>query len=344
MTWGEGKPEADPDRGAIVSAYQVTFVPGGMVFSMHSHHYASDVMGWHNFTRQLAENCYAVCKETPFPPWDPARLDVSRFTLEVPAAYQVDGPPVAPQASRHPDQQALLFHLPQSKAASLKELASPTDKSLRISTYDAMCAFVWRQLSRTREAFYNLDPSMQPFFGEAVNMRPRLHNPELPERMLRNVLCGAFGNTAPVPQPTVKDLIAPENEHPLSELALYIRKLTNSCDQEHMETLLKVIAPIRDKRSISLNLDALPPMSIWMTDHRPADVGDLAFGFGKPITYRHLWGEHLSPGLILIYAPIKSSSNPDEGFVFTVTMEKELVSKLLQDPEWTSYFEYLGED
>ncbi|KAG8166277.1 hypothetical protein KVR01_004829 [Diaporthe batatas] len=102
MTWGEGKPEANPDS---------------MVFSMHSHHYASDVMGWYNFTSQLAENCYALYKDTPFPPWDPARLDVSRFTLEIPAADQVDGPPVAPQASRHPDQQALLFHLPRSKAA-----------------------------------------------------------------------------------------------------------------------------------------------------------------------------------------------------------------------------------
>lgn len=111
-----------------------------------------------------------------------------------------------------------------------------------------------------------------------------------------------------------------------------------------METLLKAIAPIRDKRSISLSLDTLPPMSIWVTDHRCADVGGLDFGFGNPITYRHLWGEHLSPGLILIYAPITSASNPDEGFIFTVTMEKELVPKLLQDPDWTNYFQYLGED
>ena len=141
-------------------------------------------------------------------------------------------------------------------------------------------------------------------------MRPRLHDPELPERMLRNVLCGAFGDSAPVPRLTAKDLIAPEHEYPLSELALYIRKLTNSCDQKHMEALLESIAPLLDKRSVSLSLEALPPMSVWVTDHRTADVGGLDFGFGKPITYRHLWGEHLSPGLILVYAPIKSASDP----------------------------------
>lgn len=38
MTWGEGKPEADPDHGAVVAAYQANFVRGGLVFSMHSHH------------------------------------------------------------------------------------------------------------------------------------------------------------------------------------------------------------------------------------------------------------------------------------------------------------------
>ncbi|KAI7778621.1 hypothetical protein LA080_001951 [Diaporthe eres] len=111
-----------------------------------------------------------------------------------------------------------------------------------------------------------------------------------------------------------------------------------------MEALVEAIAPIRDKRSIGLRADALPPMSTWVTDHRPADVGGLDFGFGRPITHRHLWGEHLSAGLVLIYAPGSSSSDPDEGFTFTVTIEKQLVSKLVRDPEWSEYFEYRGID
>lgn len=344
MTWGEGRPEADPDHGAVVAAYQANFVPGGLVFSMHSHHYASDVMGWRNFTKQLAENCYAVYNGTRFPPWDPACIDVSRFTRYVPESAQVDGPAAAPRHPGHPDQQAVLFHLPKSKAAFLKKAASASNSNRWISTYDAMCAFLWRQLSRVRLDLHKRDLSSHPYFGEAVNMRPRIHGPDLPDRMMRNVVCGAFGDTAPVARPTLAEVVAPEDEYPLSELAGYIRRLTDSCTQGHMEALIEAIAPVRDKRSISLRVDALPPMSIWVTDHRPADVGELNFGFGRPITHRHLWGEHLSAGLVLIYAPKSLSTDPDEGFTFTVTVEKELVRKLIQDPEWSQCFEYRGID
>lgn len=301
-------------------------------------------MGWKNFTHQVAENCYAFRHETSFPPWNSACIDVSRFTRHVPESAQVDGPAPAPRHPGHPEQQALLFHLPKSKASILKKAAAPTDGNTRISTYDAMCAFLWRQLCRVRLDLHNPDLSSHPYFGEAVNMRPRIHNPDLPERMMRNVVCGAFGDTAPVPCPTLAEVIAPEDEYPLSNLAGSIRRLTDSCTQEHMEALMESIAPIHDKRSISLRVDALPPMSIWVTDHRPADVGGLDFGFGRPITHRHLWGENLSAGLVLIYPSRSSSSDLDEGFTFTVTVEKELVSKLIQEPEWSEYFEYRGRD
>lgn len=174
-------------------------------------------------------------------------------------------------------------------------------------------------------------------------MRSRINNPKLPERMMRNVVCGAFGDSSPITQPTVAEVIGLEN-YPLAKLAGYIRRLTNSCTQDHMEKLMDMIAPIRDKRSISLRVDALPPMSMWVTDHRPGDVGDFDFGFGKPITHRHLWGDNVTPGLVLIYAPTRSSLNPDEGYTFTVTVEEELVPKLLQDPEWNEFFEYRGID
>lgn len=83
-----------------------------------------------------------------------------------------------------------------------------------------------------------------------------------------------------------------------------------------------------------------------MTGHRPADVGGLDFGSGKPITYRRMWGDEVSPqaDLVLIYAPIKSSWNPDEGSTFTITLETELVPKLLEDRECNEHFEHRGVD
>lgn len=353
MLWGEGNPAADVDNNSpTTTAYQLNFARGGLVFSMHSHHYASDMMGWSNFTRQLADNCYAVAHNKEFPPWDPACIDASRFTKHVPKEGLVDGPPAPQRHPGHPTaQQACLFHLPASKAARLKQLATPREPSDRpgewISTYDATCAYLWRQLTKVRAPLHLgsvADPATSHgFFGEAVNMRPRLQHPPVPARMMRNVLCGAFGDRAPVtPRPTYADIIS--DQVPLAELALYVRRLTNSCSEAHMGTLVEAIAPIRDKRALSLCLEALPPMSVWVTDHRMADVGGLDFGFGTPITYRHLWGADVSPGLVLIYAPIRSSPNPDEGCTLTITLETELVPKLLADPEWNEYFEYRDTD
>ncbi|KAK1961024.1 hypothetical protein LY78DRAFT_741169 [Colletotrichum sublineola] len=341
LTWGE-RPEADPDNSPVVAAYQLNLLEGGLLFSMHNHHYSCDLMGWSNFTRQLAENCYAIANSSSFPPWDPANIDVSRFTKNLPVDSLVEGPAIAQKHPDHKEQQAVLFHLPKSKAAELKKLAMPAaSEAPWISTYDAMCAYVWRMLSKIRAPVHKPDLSARLWWGEAVNMRPRLHNPPVPDRMMRNIVAGAFSDTAPVPPLTTGDVIS---DAPLSKLAGYIRALTESCTEQHVEGLIEFIAPIRDKRTISLRVDAHPPMSMFVTDHRSADVSSFDFGFARPITYRHLWGDLLTAGVVLIYAPIQSSQNSDEGFMFAITMEKDLVPKLMETPEWTNYFEYRGVD
>ncbi|BCR84759.1 uncharacterized protein ACHE_20217A [Aspergillus chevalieri] len=91
MTYGE-KAEEHSNRSPGVAAYQANFIRGGLVFTMHHHHYANDVMGWAGLN-QLAENCYAIVHQTSFPLWKPACLDVSRLAkAEVPEELKVDGP------------------------------------------------------------------------------------------------------------------------------------------------------------------------------------------------------------------------------------------------------------
>ncbi|EMD67887.1 hypothetical protein COCSADRAFT_349151 [Bipolaris sorokiniana ND90Pr] len=340
LTWGE-RPEAEPDRSPVVSAYQITLTKGGLVLSMHHHHYSCDVMGWNAFTRQLSANCYAIANSSSFPLWDPACLDVSRFTKDVPKDSLVEGPPVAQKHAGHLEQQSVLFHLPKSKAAALKELAKPAGSmSPWISTYDAVCAYIWRMLSSIRAPRYKTDPSTILWVGEAVNMRPHLSDP-LPERTVRNVVAGAFSDMAPIPPLTAGEVIS---DAPLSTLAVYIRRLTESCNEARFLSLINAIAPIRNKRALAHSPDTRPPMSMFVSDHRSADVSNFDFGFAKPITYRHLWGDAKSAGVVVIYAPVSSSANPDEGWMFTLTMEKELVPKLIETPEWAKYFEYRGID
>ena len=219
MTYGE-KPEAQPTNNPKASAFKASFIPGGMIFMMHHHHYCNDVMGWAGELHQLAENCSAIWKspESPsLPPWDPACLDLSRVTKPDPPEDQlVDGPV---QPLRHPDHklgQWLLFHLPKSKAAELKRMASPEDGSYWISTYDAYMAYIWRMLSKHRARLFKPDLKQNLLWGEAVDMRRRFHDPPVPERIQGNVVFVALGTQSSVPQLTTEEIIS---EAPLSKLS-----------------------------------------------------------------------------------------------------------------------------
>lgn len=219
MTYGE-KPEAQPQNSPKASAFKASFIRGGLIFMMHNHHYCNDIMGWAGALHQLAENCAAIWKspENPaLPSWDPACLDRSRVTKpDLPEDQQVDGPV---QPLKHPDHkecQWLLFHLRKSKTEELKKLASPTDGSYWISSYDAYMAYIWRLLSKHRAKLYKPDPKQSILWGEAVDMRRRFHDPPVPERIQGNVLYVALSVQSPVPQMTVEDVIS---EAPLSKLA-----------------------------------------------------------------------------------------------------------------------------
>lgn len=349
MTYGE-KPEAQPESHPKGSAFKVSFIRGGAVFMMHHHHYCNDIMGWAGEMHQLADNCAAIWKAQNegkallLPPWDPSCLDLSRVTKpDLPEEERVDGP-VTPL--RHPDHkpgQWLLFHLPKSKAAELKRIASPTDGSYWISTYDAYTAYIWRVLSKHRAKLFNRDSAQKHLlWGEAVDMRRRFHNPGVPERMQGNVVFVAISTSSPVPQLTVEEVIS---EAPLSKLAWYIRQLTNGVTEENLDIALSAIAPIRDKTALFLRTDSFPPMSNITTDWRDTRPGEADFGFGKPHAFRFPF-DTVTPGLAVVY-PVRTNNPPageDEGHEFSIGFERELAAGLIEDPEWNRYFEYRGVD
>ncbi|EGR49284.1 uncharacterized protein TRIREDRAFT_76995 [Trichoderma reesei QM6a] len=340
MTYGE-KPEAHPDNHPVVAAFKMNFVRGGLVLILHHHHYAADVMGWAGYTRQLAENCFAAFNKTEFPSWDPKNLDLSLLCKpEPPEDQKIDGPP-APE--RHPDHVqgvCLLFHLPKSKAAELKKLAQPEEGQPWISTYDAFVAYIWRSITRIRAPVFNPDPDSKLFLCEAVDMRRRFTNPSVPPRIRGNVMFAALSTTAPVEAPTAAQIMS---EWPLSKLAQYIRALTNSVTQESLDKTLEMVATIKDKTSLNIRIDSLPPLSVLFTDHRDAIMSTSDFGFGRPITYRHLT-DRVTEGVILIYPPRSSDPASDEGPEFSFFYEKRLAQDLIEDKEFSKYFEYRGVD
>lgn len=338
MTYGE-KPEANPNASPVVASYKANFIPGGLIFNMHSHHYSNDALGWGSFAKQLAENCHAIVNGTEFPTFDPACLDRSRFfTPDLPEESLVDAPP---QADRHPDHkvsQSLLFHLPKSKAVLLKEAAKPDDGTW-ISTYDAVAALTWRVFSRVREPLYKPDPDSKPIWAEGVNLIKRL-DPRLPARMQGNSFFAPMSALAAVPQLTTAEIISGA---PLSKVAGYVRKMTDGCNGEMLDAALKTLAPIRNKAEVSIRVNSFPPMSMVITDWRQANVCDSDFGFGKPAAFRHLF-DTVTEGLVIVYPPRNGPAGEDEGMELQVAFEKELAERLVGDAEWSRYFEFRGID
>ncbi|KAF7553527.1 hypothetical protein G7Z17_g3539 [Cylindrodendrum hubeiense] len=345
MTYGE-KPEAKPASNPKVSAFKMTFIRGGLVFVMHQHHYANDVMGWAGELHQLAENCAAIWKsqENPtLPPWDPACLDYSRLTMpDVPEDQRVEGPE---PRSPHPDRkvaQRLLFHLPKSKTAELKKLASPEDGSYWISSYDAYMAYIWRILSKHRANLFKPDLKENVVWGEAVDFRRRLNDPPVPQRIQGNVLITASSEKSSVPQLTAEEVIS---EVPLSKLAWYIRQITNGVTEESLDKALSAMAAIRDKSKLNHSISTFSPMTNFTTDWRDTQSCEADFGFAKPHAFRAPL-ETVTAGLTVVY-PVRKNGAPageDEGNEFSIGFEKELAKDLIEDPEWNRYFEFRGVD
>ncbi|TDZ74628.1 Trichothecene 3-O-acetyltransferase TRI101 [Colletotrichum trifolii] len=339
MTYGE-KPEAKPENNPTTAAFKANLVRGGLVLNMHHHHYANDVMGWAGVAHQLAENCRAIIKNAPFPTWDPACNDLSRLTkADPPEVSKIDGPS-PPQ--RHPDHKigvALLFHLPKSKAAQLKQLAMPEDGTW-VSTYDAFSAFIWRNLTRLRTPVFGPAPDSKIFWSEAIDMRRRMHSPKPPARIQHNVMFAALSATATVEQPTASELIS---GWALWKVARYVRQLTDSVTQESLDATLDMVATVRDKTSLNIRIDGYPPMSILQTDHRDANMVSADFGFGRPTTYRHLM-DCVTEGVIVIYPPRDPSPESDEGPEFSICYEEALAKDLIEDEGFNEFFEYRGVD
>ncbi|TPX11651.1 uncharacterized protein E0L32_007630 [Thyridium curvatum] len=344
MTYGE-KPEAHPDSKPVVAAFKANFVRGGLVLVMHHHHYANDIMGWAGEAFQVAENCYAVRHGTEFPPWDvKACLDLSRLTKRDPAeGDKVDGPPPQVRHPEHTGAQSLLFHCPRSKAAALKDLARPQDGSW-VSTYDAFVAFVWRAITRIRAPAFAPDPGARLFWGEAVDLRRRLHSPPVHPRLQGNVMYAALSSMSAVPQPTVCELVS---GWPLWQIARYVRRMTDSVSQEDLDAQLEMVALVRDKAALSVKVSAHPPLSLAVTDHRDISaVLDADFGFGRPVAYRHPI-VFVTEGCMFVYPRRKGPEGEyrdDDGFEFTMAFEKRLAGDLLRDEEWNRWFEFLGVD
>ncbi|KAL3437843.1 transferase [Aspergillus tetrazonus] len=328
-----------PDASPPVSGYQVAFIPGGFVFTVHVHHFAMDVTGINSLIQQIADHSRALVHGTTPPEWNDAWMDRSRFNPpSIPQTECVDAPPPAP---RHLDWKPcswLLFSIPQEKLTCLKHqatsLTTTTDKW--ISTYDALAAFLWRVLSRNRAKIYHPDLSAPAIFLESKLCSPV--TPPIAPRYQGNLLCGGISSlhTSPL---TLHEVITPTT--PLSTLAAFIRDLTNSVTEDTLKTALTHTARIRDKSNLDMRLDSFPPMSVAVTDWRGADMCAVDFGFsstgtgGRPTAARHV-ADTVLENMVMIYPTRMGEVD------VVVPFEAEYLDLLLRDEELATMAVFRG--
>jgi hypothetical protein len=345
MTCGN-KPEAHPDNSPAVSSFRANIIPGGLIFHIQTHHYSNGLSGATAFYRQLAGNCYAITHNTPYPSFDLKCLDRSIFNHlgldapSTPTAPQTEAPPRANRNTQHKHSQLLLFHLPKSKAKLLKAAAAPPDKT-RISTYSAVCALLWRVLSRLREPLYNPGLNYKPLWAEGVSISKLYTNPPIPTGMQGNLQFDISSRTSPIPELTLGEIISPTV--PLSRLATYTRKMTDSVTPAMLRDVLAKFAHVRNKHDLSIRVESFPPLALLFSDWRYSDLCGMDFGFARPDAYRHLFGG-VPLCQAVVYPPRVGPAGEDEGMEVQFTFETELVPALLRDEEWGRYFEFRGVD
>jgi hypothetical protein len=339
MTFGS---PCDLNSSPAVSGFKLNFIPGGMILSIHHHHYTVDVRGTHSFIKQWAANCKAIFKGTSPPSWDDAFMDRSLFITPPPSIEESLEPPPMPQ--KHPDHLScyqLIFHLAKSKVAEIKRMATPTDGSW-ISTYDAMIALWWRISTRTRLAFYpKTDLTSKALFFEAVTMRHRLE-PPLPEQLQANCLnIGSSNQLEERQQLTLSEVMS--DEIPLSRLASEVRAITDSSDQALLFDNIEKVAKVRDKSSLMFRLDCFAPLSFIVTDWRNSPMCEEDWGFGRPAVFRHLTNHGFEAETIMVVSPPRTVEvGPDEGHEFLIPFEEHDIERILKDPDVVKYFDYRG--
>ncbi len=178
-------------------------------------------------------------------------------------------------------------------------------------------------------------------------MRRRLG---FPIRTQRNVVLAVltYGPQAPagILHPTVNDVAF---AWPVAQLARYVRTMTEATGtKEGVERMVDEFSRVKDKTSMFTDVHNLPALNVFLTDHRGVgmvEVDDSSpgakFGFGKVVGYRHIWGR-ANAGVTVVYEP--RAGGEDEGIEITVAVETVVGRELVEDPEWTEWFEYRGVD
>lgn len=329
-----GKPAGLGADVGPVFAVQVNFVVGGLMLTFVGQHNVMDMTGQASVINWLSKACFNLnfsekelsignmdkSKSVPLldDSWEPGpEIDV-QMANSLPNSTPKTTPSETPPACS--------WHYIEFSASSsqlLKSQATQTKdpQSDFISTDDAICAFIWKCVSRARES--RLDPMVPSTFARALDARQSLGLPR--------TYPGALSNMA-YSKSTLQDL----NKETLGVIASKLRRQLEpkvrdlAYDTRALATFLDRCVD-KSKILITAAVDISSGMSL--SSWTKVNLYDLDFnlGLGKPVVVRR---PQFIPVESLMYIMPKS---PRGDLAVALCLRDEDWAVLNNDEQWTRY-------
>lgn len=332
-----------------IMVVQANFINGGLLLTTSIHHSASDAIGFAKVLKVWAKHTKrgrpagGITSPTT-PDWGAMdrsvlmkghpEADVKDFPgfrvrdgSEVTALQRIGASPACPPKEHS------LFYFSPSHLAELKLAASsqnPTEPW--VSTNDALCAHLWRHISRARglgsagSGYHGSLPVQCTF---AVQGRRRLL-PPLPENFL--------GNAATLGPATldIDTLTSPSS--PLYKVASRLRSEITRIDSAHIRGVVGMIDSVSDLGNLEIAVFDYPQRDLTMSSW--SDLGllqvDWGQGIGRPEYLRIT--EQLSTGAIGAAAIFPRLL--DGGLEVLIGVEVDTMKRLKADEEFLKFAEW----
>ncbi|KAK5657603.1 hypothetical protein OQA88_3182 [Cercophora sp. LCS_1] len=285
MTIPGGTAGANPDDPAAVLAVQISHIRGGMLVTFVSQHQVMDLVGQMQVMRLLDMDCRGEGipeeeleianrdRSGVIPPIGGDELEAAVEQLgrqkvnASPSVSVPDGQDASTAAARvvWASFSFSVESLTALKAAALETAASP-----KISTDDALTAFVFQSITRARYHRLQQDPNITCTLGRAVDARRYLNIPKYYPGLLNNMVYHMHSLQETISMPLGN--LASELRHAVdpstSQIGLYTRALAS----------LFLRTPNKGLVSMGANINA--SCDLMISSWAGADCYNLDFGMG----------------------------------------------------------------
>lgn len=329
------------EEGCPVSAFQASFIRGGLVLTMALHHMCGDATSIDHLFSLWAASTKAAKEGLPMPSWKPS-LDRSYFTAShTPSTDEIEGlkkltkgfkfltikpnevathtpPPKMPPMSLQ------MYHFSAESCAKLKALCKPADAGRFVSSYDCIAALSWRCMTRARVPYLKLDvASTATNCAHAVNTRGRLGD-KVPKEYFGN------GFTMAVTENFVVDQLIGEGSLPKAAQAM--RQSILDVTEDSIPAIVNVRKGIEGREMMRWMWAPQNVMGTSWTGMQPFTKYD--FGNGLPDSLRLAVGTFDGTFGVL---PANKIGGKSDGFDVYISLETGCQERLQADVEFQEY-------